>query len=135
MHCSLEALTEYFCTTSLAVENRKSTRMCAQPWLASEDLVQDQDQVQKSFVRQIAQANDNDVAEMLDKSLYSHVACPVKILWGADDHWIPRVKMESLANTLGDKLKEFVVIPEAGHLIMVDQPERVAVETFSWLSC
>ncbi|KAF7188384.1 hypothetical protein HII31_10046 [Pseudocercospora fuligena] len=109
--------------------------LLAKPWLTDiESTLNRKEQVQKSFVRQIAQANDGDVAEMLDKSLYSQVSCPVKILWGEHDQWIPREKMESLAGMLGDKLKEFVVIPKAGHLIMVDQPERVAIEVFSWLS-
>lgn len=109
--------------------------LLARPWLTDgENISKGQEQAQKSFVRQVAQANDDDVAEMLDKSLYSQVSCPVKILWGEHDQWIPREKMESLAGLLGDSLKEFVVIPDAGHLIMVDQPERVAVEVFSWLS-
>ncbi|KXT08916.1 hypothetical protein AC579_2060 [Pseudocercospora musae] len=109
--------------------------LLAKPWLTGiESAPERQEQAQKSFVRQIAQANDEDVAEMLDKSMYSQVSCPVKMLWGEHDQWIPRQKMESLASMLGDALKEFVVIPNAGHLIMVDQPERVAIEVFSWLS-
>ena len=88
---------------------------------------------QKAFVQQIAQANDGDVAEMLDGGLYAKVACPVKILWGEDDKWIPREKMEKLAEMVKHVLKEFVVVPEAGHLLMLDQPERVAVEVYDWL--
>lgn len=106
--------------------------LLAAPWLAdSEDL---QAARQKSFVRQIAQASDADVAEMQDQDLYSKVQFPVKIFWGEDDKWIPREKMEQLAEMLGDRLKDFVVIPQAGHLIMVEQPERVSIEVFSWLS-
>lgn len=90
---------------------------------------------QSSFVRQIAQANDQDVAEMQDGDLYKNVRCSVKILWGEQDQWIPREKMEKLAEMLreGGKLEEFVVVPEAGHLLMVDQPERVAMEVLGWL--
>ncbi|KAM3423738.1 hypothetical protein BST61_g1147 [Cercospora zeina] len=90
---------------------------------------------QASFVRQIAQANDQDVAEMQDDNLYKNVRCPVKLLWGEQDQWIPKEKMEKLAEMLeeGGKLEEFVVVPDAGHLLMVDQPERVAIETLTWL--
>ena len=89
---------------------------------------------QRSFVRQIAQANDQDVAEMLDQSMYEKVRCDVKILWGESDQWIPREKMDRLAGMLKHQLKGLVAIPNAGHLIMIDQPERVAVEVFAWLS-
>ncbi|KAK5155652.1 hypothetical protein LTS14_005913 [Recurvomyces mirabilis] len=89
---------------------------------------------QKAFVQHIAQANDDDVAEMLDGNLYEKVACPVKILWGEDDKWIPREKMERLAEMVKHVLKEFVTVPEAGHLLMLDQPERVAIEVYDWLS-
>ncbi|KAF2485819.1 Alpha/Beta hydrolase protein [Neohortaea acidophila] len=84
---------------------------------------------QRSFVRQIAQAND----EMLDRNLYANVKCPVKIVWGSNDDWIPREKMDRLAQLLNHCLRDFVVIPEAGHLIMIDQPERVTWEIFDWL--
>ncbi|EMC99545.1 hypothetical protein BAUCODRAFT_52312, partial [Baudoinia panamericana UAMH 10762] len=88
---------------------------------------------QSSFVRQIAQANDADVAEMLDQNLYSQVRCDVKILWGEEDQWIPRPKMDKLVELLGDRMKSFVPVPRAGHLIMIDQPELVTVEVVTWL--
>jgi pimeloyl-ACP methyl ester carboxylesterase len=88
---------------------------------------------QNSFVRQIAQANDADVAEMLDQDLYKNIECPVKIMWGEQDQWIPKEKLESLAGMLKYSFKEFVVVPDAGHLVMIDQPERVAIEIFDWL--
>lgn len=97
-----------------------------EPWIGSQD-------AQRSFVRQIAQADDGDVAEMLDADMYSDVGFDVKILWGHQDQWIPRKKMEQLATLLGGRLKEFVVVPAAGHLVMIDQPERIAVEILSWL--
>ncbi|KAF2159008.1 hypothetical protein M409DRAFT_30543 [Zasmidium cellare ATCC 36951] len=89
---------------------------------------------QRSFVRQIAQANDEDVKEMLDQDLYSKVRCDVKIVWGESDQWIPKAMLEKLGEMLGERMKEFVVVPEAGHLVMIDQPETIAVETLEWLS-
>lgn len=97
------------------------------PWVSSPE-------AQRSFVRQIAQANDADVAEIIDQGLYKKVRCDVKIMWGEQDAWIPREKMETFAGMVKHCLKEFVVVPEAGHLVMIDQPERVTAEVISWLS-
>lgn len=97
----------------------------AKPWLGAN---------QSSFVRQIAQANDQDVAQMLDQNMYQRVRCPVKIMWGEQDTWIPREKMDRLAGMLQHCLKGFVVVPNAGHLLMIDQPERVTADIVSWLT-
>lgn len=105
-----------------------------EPWSGAGTLGASEAEHRKiGFVRQIAQANDADVAEMLDQSMYERVRCPVKIVWGEEDQWIPREKMDRLAEMLGSQLVEFVVVPEAGHLVMIDQPERVAVEVYDWL--
>lgn len=96
------------------------------PWLQGED-------DQTNFVRQIAQADDGDVREMLEQNLYDKVRCKVRILCGEADGWIPREKMEELAGLLGDTLDGFVTVPDASHLLMVDQPERVMGEVVSWL--
>ncbi|KAK7191456.1 hypothetical protein DPSP01_002943 [Paraphaeosphaeria sporulosa] len=103
----------------------------AEPWVDVDSSVACAKQ--NSFVRQIAQANDADVAEMLDQNLYENIRCPIKIMWGEQDQWIPREKVERLAGLLKDSVKEFVVVPDAGHLVMTDQPERVAIEIFDWL--
>lgn len=52
---------------------------------------------------------------------------------GEKDAWIPYDKMQSLARLLGERLKGFVIVPGAGHLIMLDQPERVTLEISRWL--
>ena len=98
------------------------------PWIAGE-----MNKSQQSFVRQIAQANDADVAEMLDQNLYEKVRCKVKIVWGENDQWIPKNKMEKLAELLKHCLRGFVVVPEAGHLVMIDQPEVVTAEILGWV--
>jgi pimeloyl-ACP methyl ester carboxylesterase len=106
----------------------------ARPWIGSDgDAEPAAEEKRRSFIRQIAQANDADAAEMLDADMYANVRCDVKILWGQEDQWIPREKMESLVSKMGRRMREFVAIPEAGHLIMIDQPERVALELLSWL--
>ncbi|KAK6435584.1 hypothetical protein LTR95_008227 [Oleoguttula sp. CCFEE 5521] len=102
------------------------------PWLDNSSTGEVQS-AQSSFVRQIAQADDGDVAEMLEKKPYSEVGCLVRVLWGEQDAWIPRGKMEKMAGMLGGKLDGFVVVPEAGHLVMLDQPERVTAEVVKWI--
>ena len=103
----------------------------ARPWLADASIVTHNPQ--KSFVRQIKQANDRHTAELLDTEAYARVRCPVKILWGEKDEWIPYDKMQALSRMLGNNMKEFVTIPDAGHLVMLDQPERVTLEIGRWL--
>ncbi|KFY70325.1 hypothetical protein V499_09261 [Pseudogymnoascus sp. VKM F-103] len=88
---------------------------------------------QRSFVRQIAQADDGDVAEMLEGGAYGRVRCDVKIVWGEEDQWIPRARIEETIQRLGGKVKETAFIPDAGHLVMLDKPERWAIEVFDWL--
>ncbi|OBT69230.1 hypothetical protein VE03_01987 [Pseudogymnoascus sp. 23342-1-I1] len=88
---------------------------------------------QRSFVRQIAQADDGDVAEMLEGGLYARVRCDVKIVWGEEDQWIPRARIEETIQRLGSSVKQTAFIPNAGHLVMLDQPERFAIEVFDWL--
>lgn len=102
--------------------------LIVQPWIGSAE-------AQSSFVRQIAQADDGDVREMLEGNVgYADVQCDVKVMMGEQDQWIPREKVEDLVRQLGKRAKEFVVVPEAGHLVMLDQPARVAVEVFEWLA-
>ena len=94
-------------------------------------------ETQESFVRQIAQAEDGDVAEMFagggEGCLYGSVRCGVSVLWGEGDSWIPREKMERLCGLLGERLERFKVVEEAGHLVMLDQPGRVEEEVRYWL--
>jgi pimeloyl-ACP methyl ester carboxylesterase len=65
--------------------------------------------------------------------LYGRVRCGVSVLWGDGDSWIPREKMERLCRLLGERLERFVVVEEAGHLVMLDQPGRVEEEVRRWL--
>ena len=106
----------------------------ARPWTVGPSDGAAAGEAQRSFVRQIAQANDDDVAEMLAGDSYGRVRCDVKIVWGEQDQWIPREKVEELISRLKGRVKERAFIPEAGHLVMLDQPARFAIEVFDWLS-
>ncbi|OBT80923.1 hypothetical protein VF21_00130 [Pseudogymnoascus sp. 05NY08] len=98
----------------------------AGPWIGEEER-------QRSFVRQIAQADDGDVREMLEGGVYGRVRCDMKIVWGEQDQWIPRARIEETIQRLGGKVKQTAFIPDAGHLVMLDKPERFAIEVFDWL--
>lgn len=108
----------------------------ALPWTLhpGESVGTESQQRQTGFLRQIAQANDQDVAEMLEDDMYSRVRCDIKILWGEQDQWIPREKIDELIERIGPRVKECAFVPEAGHLVMLDQPERFAIEVFDWLN-
>ncbi|WP_235868801.1 alpha/beta fold hydrolase [Meridianimarinicoccus zhengii] len=86
--------------------------LCA-PWLTDPGRV--------SFYRQFAQANERFTAEI--EPMYGEVRCPVKILCGEDDPWIPlerghalRVRMPSAA---------FATLLGVGHLPPLEAPDTV----------
>ncbi|SMR42474.1 unnamed protein product [Zymoseptoria tritici ST99CH_1E4] len=103
------------------------------PWVGGASEVESKER-QMSFVRQIAQADDGDVKQMLDQQVYRKVRCEVKMTRGEEDSWIPREKLEELRERMGVTVKELVPIADAGHLVMLDQPERFEREVFDWLS-
>lgn len=124
---AVRAVTQSACHNPLVLQSGWED-LIVQPWIGSAE-------AQNSFVRQIAQADDGDVREMLEGGVgYADVQCDVKVMMGEQDQWIPREKVEDLVRQLGKRAKEFVVVPEAGHLVMLDQPARVAVEVCEWLA-
>ncbi len=76
---------------------------------------------QRAFYRQIAQMDQRytDAVE----SRYGALDCPVRVLWGEEDQWIPVSQGEKLAGMLGNS--ELVRIPQAGHLLQEDAPEAI----------
>jgi pimeloyl-ACP methyl ester carboxylesterase len=56
----------------------------------------------------------------------------VKVLWGAEDTWIPTATGKRLAAAIPGAT--FTPIEEAGHLIQLDAPVRVATELRTWLT-
>ncbi|OJJ01805.1 hypothetical protein ASPVEDRAFT_41382 [Aspergillus versicolor CBS 583.65] len=97
------------------------------PWLLSKGGRQGS----VGFIRQIAQADARDVEEVEGRYQEVGSAIPVKVIWGVEDRWIPVERAEELAKRIG--ARENILIEDAGHLVMLDQPERVAVEIMSWL--
>lgn len=74
-----------------------------------------------AFYRQIAQAHSGYTDEV--QPLYARISKPVLILWGREDTWIPLERGEALRDMIpGSSLH---VIPDAGHLVIEEQPDRL----------
>ena len=57
---------------------------------------------------------------------------PVRIMWGKEDKWVPCERAEKLKDLIGGKA-EVVLVEDAGHLIHLDQPERLMAEILMFL--
>jgi len=83
------------------------------PWLSEAGRV--------SFYRQFAQADEKYTAEI--EPLFGRTRCPVKVIWGMDDPWIPLDRGKALHALLPHA--EFEALPDIGHLPQLEAPERV----------
>ncbi|TLZ45256.1 MAG: alpha/beta hydrolase [Gammaproteobacteria bacterium] len=83
------------------------------PWLGERG--------QAAFYRQIAQMDQRYTDEV--ERLYGEIRCPVCILWGEDDKWIPIVQGRALAARIPNAV--FRSVQNAGHLVQEDAPEAV----------
>lgn len=75
---------------------------------------------QPGFYRQIAQMDLRFTDEIQGR--LAELGCPVMLLWGMQDEWIPVAQGRELAAMIGTRLVE---IPEAGHLMQEDAPEAI----------
>ncbi len=75
----------------------------------------------RAFYRQMAQADQSFTDEM--EPGYGGITCPVLILWGEEDRWIPVSTGQRLRQMI--PTAEFRPIPGAGHLVHEDAPEAV----------
>ena len=84
---------------------------------------------QAAFYRQVAQMSDRFTTEV--EGRYGEIRCPVSILWGAEDGWIPAERGEALAARIpGARLQ---VVPAAGHLMQEDAPEAIVAAALGML--
>jgi pimeloyl-ACP methyl ester carboxylesterase len=83
------------------------------PWLGAEG--------QQAFWRQVAQMDDKYSHEV--EWRYGEIRCPVTILWGEDDEWIPLEDGRELARRIPDA--PFYTVPSAKHLVQEDAPEAI----------
>ena len=74
-----------------------------------------------SFYRQFAQADEKYTADI--EPMFADVRCPVKIVWGEDDPWIPLDRGRSLHAMMPQAA--FETIPGVGHLPQLEAPADV----------
>jgi pimeloyl-ACP methyl ester carboxylesterase len=92
-----------------------------EPWLGTAG--------QAAFYRQIAQMSDRYTDEIEDR--FDEIRCPVSILWGEKDQWIPPERAYTLAKRIpGASLQ---MIPYASHLVQEDAPEAVISAVLNFL--
>lgn len=94
------------------------------PWL--------RDGGKRRFIRELCQANYRSTETVESRYGEVGVKVPVKVIWGADDQWIPVESAWRLGNAL--KAKEVVAIDNAGHLSLLDQGAQIGAELGVWLS-
>ncbi|KAL1850248.1 hypothetical protein Plec18167_007353 [Paecilomyces lecythidis] len=96
------------------------------PWTANGS------QGQEGFIRQLLQADQRYAGDIEGRYAEVGNTIPVKVIWGKEDRWIPADYAVKLGRVIG--AREVVLVEEAGHLIMFDQPERLATEIGIWLA-
>ncbi len=92
------------------------------PWLSDEGRV--------SFYRQFAQADERYTGEFEDS--LDAIRCPVEILWGEDDPWIPVAR----GRRLHEKISRsgFETLPDVGHLPQLEDAPRVGARLLDALN-
>lgn len=121
---AFEGILESYIRNAAFHELSKDTmQMLKAPWLKEGG--------KAGFIRQLCQANSRNTDAV--EARYGEVGhnIPVKIIWGAQDNWIPVETATQLGKAL--HAKEVVAIDGGGHLLMYDQPAQLGIELGSWL--
>jgi len=85
---------------------------------------------QPAFYRQMAQMDIKYTDEV--QGQYRNVRCPVRLLWGSEDKWIPIARGRELAAMIPQC--SFTEIPGAGHLMQEDAPEAITAAALRFFS-
>lgn len=83
------------------------------PWLSEEG--------RGSFYRQFAQADERYTAEV--EPMFGRIRCPVEIIWGEDDPWIPLERGKALHELIPQA--SFHTLPGVGHLPQLEAANEV----------
>ncbi|WP_120498956.1 alpha/beta fold hydrolase [Roseovarius sp. EL26] len=83
------------------------------PWLSEEG--------RRSFYRQFALADERYTAEI--EPMFGDIRCPVKVLWGEDDPWIPLERGKALHERIPQA--SFQALPGVGHMPQLEAADRV----------
>ncbi len=98
----------------------ESMQLYVEPWLGVPG--------QAAFYRQIAQMDQRYTDEIEPR--YGEMRCPVQILWGEEDRWIPVARGHELAARMRAPLQR---VPHAGHLVQEDAPEAIVAALLGFL--
>lgn len=111
MHRAL--LASYLQTAAHNPLSKEALEIYSAPWLGPVG--------QPAFYRQIAQMDQKFTDEV--QGQYAPMDCPVTVLWGENDDWIPYAKGEELAGLISDR--PCIPVKNAGHLVQEDRPEAI----------
>lgn len=114
-------LTAYLRTSLHQPITDDALRPYMEPWLGEVG--------QKAFYRQIAQMDLRYTDEVQKR--YGEIRCPVQVLWGEQDGWIPIQRGRELAGLIPDA--RFVAVPRSGHLMQEDAPEAIVLALSEFL--
>jgi pimeloyl-ACP methyl ester carboxylesterase len=110
-----EALLYAYIPTALhGSHSRETIAVYAEPWQTAVG--------QAGFYRQIAQMDVKYTDDV--ESRYKDIRCPVQILWGEADGWLPIEVGRRLHAAIPGST--FIPIAGAGHLVQEDRPEAIA---------
>ena len=93
-----------------------------EPWLSEAG--------RASFYRQFAQADEKYTTEM--EPLFGAIRCPVRVIWGEDDPWIPLARGKALHALVPQAA--FETLPGLGHLPQLEAPDLVLERLSAFLS-
>jgi pimeloyl-ACP methyl ester carboxylesterase len=111
MHRAL--LKAYLQTAAVNPLSQEAFETYSAPWLGPIG--------QAAFYRQIAQMDQKYTDEV--EGLYQKLDCPVHVLWGEKDGWIPFEKGETLAALISKR--PCTPVSNSGHLMQEDKPEAI----------
>jgi pimeloyl-ACP methyl ester carboxylesterase len=111
----------YIAGAAFRALSAQALQLYVDPWLGEPG--------QAAFYRQIAQMEQRYTDEI--ESRYSEIRCPVMILWGEEDGWIPIARGRELASRIPGATLHCV--PNAGHLVQEDAPEAIVAALLGFL--
>ncbi|MGB3424787.1 MAG: alpha/beta hydrolase [Castellaniella sp.] len=119
MHRAL--LRAYLQTAAHNPLSEEAVELYSAPWLGPVG--------QPAFYRQIAQMDQKFTDEIEDR--YGRMECPVTVLWGQNDEWIPFAQGVNLAAAISGAA--CIPIVDSGHLVQEDRPEAIVAAVLKQL--
>lgn len=121
MHRAL--LRAYLQTAAYNPLSEEALEIYSAPWLGPVG--------QAAFYRQIVQMDQRFTDEI--EGRYAAMECPVTVMWGQKDEWIPPERGQAFAAMIATQ--DIVLIPDAGHLVQEDRPEAIVAAVLKRISC